>query len=270
MLLNHCHVMPEGVFNKNRPEEGTLQHLNKIMEELGIEEAVLFAPFTYQIPEGSYRCNQWLWELIRKKRQFYGFVTVHPLDPDALNILNEFANKGFVGVKFHPAIFRVRLDDSAIEPFYAEAERLNLPILFHVGIHGWQVNCYAPILLDKIAQNHPRLKIIVEHMGGYEFFHQALAVVRNNPNCYAGISTVLQEDYSWYIPQSELMYLLRTVGPERIIYGADFPYNGLLRIKRDIEIIRSWNLSQEDEENILGKNLKRLLPLKSHSKKNGK
>lgn len=263
MLLNHCHVMPEGVFNKDKPEVGTLQHLSKIMNGLGIDKAVLFAPFTYQIPEGSYRCNQWLWKLIRNKKQFYGFITVHPLDLDSLNILNEFANKGFVGIKFHPVIFRVCLDDPAIEPFYTEAERLNLPIVFHTGIHGWRVEYYTPVLLDKIAQDHPRLKIIVEHMGGYEFFHQALAVVRNNPNCYAGISTVLQENDTWYIPQNELKHLLRTVGSERIIYGTDFPYSGLSKIKHDIEIIRSWNLPQKDEENILGENLKRLFPIKS-------
>jgi len=262
MLVNHCHVMPKGVFDKNKPEIGTLEHLTKIMNELGISEAVLFAPFTYQVPKGWYQCNQWLYELIQGKKQFFGFITVHPLHLDALNILDEFAGKGFVGIKFHPPIFQVRIDDPAIEPFYKEAERLNLPILFHTGVHGYRTDYYMPILLEKIAQNHPHLKIIIEHMGGFEFFRQALAVVKNNPNCYAGISTVLREYEGWYIPQNELMYLLRTVGSDRIIYGTDFPYNGFSEIKQDLEIIRSWNLSQKDEANIMGENLRRLLPTK--------
>ena len=257
ILANHCHVLPEGVLDKNNPKRGTLGHLIETMEQHGINEAVLFAPFTTQIPQGFYQCNQWLYELIKEKKQFLGFITVHPLDIAALGILEEFSCKGFVGIKFHPPMFKIAIDDPRLEPFYMKAEKLHLPILFHTGVHEWQLGCYAPILLDKVAQRHPHLKIVVEHMGGFEFFHQALAVVRNNSNCYAGITRILQASAYYYIPPVEIAYLLRAVSSERIIYGLDFPYNP--NIEKDLEIVHSWSLPLSDESNILGESLRKLI-----------
>lgn len=266
MLVNHWHVLPRGTFNKENPELGSLEHLTKIIDELGIDKAVLFAPFIYQIPEGWHCCNQWLHELIQGKQRFFGFITVDPLDANSIPILEEFAAKGFVGIKFHPPVVKARIDDPKIEPFYAKAEKLNLPIVFHTGVHGWRLNYYRPMLLDKVAQDHPQLKIIVEHMGEFEFFREALAVVRNNPNCYAGITGILHkgESAGWQASNELTRLLLKdrdwAVSPQRIIYGTDFPYNGFLEIKRDLEIIHSWNLPRADQEGILGENLEKLFP----------
>lgn len=257
MLVNHCHVLPEGILDKKNVNKGTLAHLTEIMKKREIDEAVLFAPFTSQIPQGSYQCNQWLYELIKEKKQFFGFIVVNPSDINALNILEEFVDKGFVGVKFHSPMFRLSIDDPCLESFYLKVQKYNLPILFHTGIHGWQLEQYVPMLLDKVAQKYPYLKIIIEHMGGFEFFHQALVVIRNNPNCYAGITGILQKCHYWYIPPNEIIYLLDVVDSERIIYGIDFPYN--LNIEQDLEIIHSWKLPLKDENNILGESFKKLL-----------
>ncbi len=261
VFVNHCHLFPpQFEAPPDLPGSGRLEEWLEIMERLGIDRAVAFAPFLYQLPEGWWHCNQWLYEAIRDEPRLVGFITVHPKDPQALSILEEFARKGFKGVKFHPAVFRVALDDPEVEPFYAKAEELGLPIVFHTGVHGWLLKCYRPLLLDEVAQKHPKLKIVVEHMGGSEFFFEALAVVRNNQNCYAGITGILRREIKGQaVPLDWLRLLLDVIGSHRIIYGTDYPYQGLKEIEEDLCIIRSLGLPPEDEENILGRTLERLI-----------
>ena len=53
--------------------------------------------------------------------------------------------------------------------------------------------------------------------------------------------------------------LLKTIGADRIICGADFPWNGYEQIKSDIKVINNLNITVDEKEKILGKNIKRLI-----------
>jgi len=261
MFVNHCHAFPKGAFKKEEPEAGTIETLLSWMDELSIDKAVTFTPFPEQVKTTAREANQWLYEEIKGEERLVGFVTVNPLDADAIEILDQFAEKGLKGVKIHPPVLRMRINDERAEPFYARAEELGLPLLFHTGVHGWRLTHYMPILLDEVAQNHPNLKIIVEHMGGMEFFSQALAVVRNNKNCYAGITAIpVEESDLWGFPKDLLAYLFYRVDSKKIIYGTDYPWESFSNIKRSIEAVRSFSLPKEDEENILGRSLEVILP----------
>jgi len=259
MFINHCHVMPEGVLDSSAPQMGTIAALLDIMDELDIERAVAFAPLSPYI-EDSHEANQWLWEQIRSNSRLEGFMALNPTDSRSLPIVEEFAEKGFRGIKVHPPVDRARIDDEAAYPFYELAASLQLPILFHTGVHGWILDNYRPMLIEHIAQRFPDLQIIVEHMGGWEFFGEALAVVRNNLNCYAGITSVLDEDWAaWYLPPDWLRRMIPAVGSERVILGADYPYRQQDDIRADIEVVHSICDSPEEADNILGASLAALI-----------
>jgi predicted TIM-barrel fold metal-dependent hydrolase len=151
------------------------------------------------------------------------------------------------------------LDDEAAYPYYELAASLDLPVLFHTGVHGWLLENYEPILLDRVAQQFPHLKIIVEHMGGWEFFGQALAVVRNNDNCYAGITSTLAEDWAWYLPPEWLRYMTLMIGADRVIFGTDYPFRRPEDIGKDIEAVRAIFHGPQEAERILGGNIATLI-----------
>ena len=44
-----------------------------------------------------------------------------------------------------------------------------------------------------------------------------------------------------------------------MIYGLDFPYNGVAAVQRDLAVINAMGWPQEDVAKLLGGNLKRLL-----------
>jgi len=84
-------------------------------------------------------------------------------------------------------------------------------------------------------------------------------VAQSNRNCYLDLSATIQEDSGWYIPREEIMLLIRLCGSGKIIYGSDWPWGATDRIKKDIQEIRSWDISEEDRENILGGTFERLM-----------
>jgi len=254
-ILNHCHVMPEGV-KKDDPSWGTIPVLKKWMNELGVSKAIAFAPFYYQMEDDP---NEWLQQAIADEPDFIGYAAINPKEDDAVDRLRSQVERGFRGAKFHPPIYKVQINDPAIDDFYAAAEELGIVIHYHTGVHGWYLRKYEPILIDDVAQNHPNLRIVMAHVGGRAFFDQAFAVLQNNKNCYAGLAQTRRDTVAWHLTPERIKLLLDGIGPDRIIYGADFPYNDLAILRDDIEWVRGWGLSDEDTEKILGGNIARLL-----------
>jgi predicted TIM-barrel fold metal-dependent hydrolase len=267
LFVNHCHVSLKGFGGqRDRPEMGTIPALQEILRQNGVAGTICFAPFGFEggrwekIGGGKDR-NQWLCEELRNHPNLRGFATVYPQDHDAASQLKQAIAGGLVGAKVHPPVMRFRLDDPAGEPFWRAAEELNIPVSIHTGSHGWNLRYYMPLLLDDIAQAHPKLPLIIEHLGGIAFFDQALAVLHNNKNCYAGLTQCSGRDPKYALDPARRDLLLSTVGADRIIYGLDYPWheNNPEALANDLAWVRSWGISEEDQQKILGGNLCRLI-----------
>ena len=260
MLIGHCHVASRGFgFEVERnPAMGTLPGLHHIMQALGIDQAVALAPFE---PQEGMEPNLWLVEQLESYPEMIGFATINPIAADAVEQMKTSVRRGLVGLKLHPPAFRVALDDPNMEPYWQAAEEMRLPIAIHTGVHGWYLRRYLPILLDDVAERHPHLSLIIEHVGGAAMFDQALAVLQDKENCYAGLTQTSGRYGAYALWPQRLKLLLDTVGPDRIIYGVDYPWSedNLGAVRDDIAWIRSWGLSAEDEGKILGGNLAQLV-----------
>jgi len=271
MLIDHCHVGAAGFGQeKARPEVGTLPELRRILDAAGVDAAVVFAPFRsrglgwddetaakYSGPNGP---NEWLVDELKAYPRLRGFATIHPGEAGAADRVVQSADMGLVGLKFHPAVFKAQIDAPQLDAYFSAAEQAKMPVEIHTGAHGWRLRKYMPILIDDVAQSHPELPIIVTHLGGVAFFHQALAVLHNNKNCYAGLTQCSGRDPRYELLPERLKLLLDTVGPDRIIYGLDHPWNqdNLRALREDLEWVHSWGVPESDCEKILGGNLERL------------
>ena len=260
LFINHCHVFPKSILENGwAKEKGTIPALKSCLEKLGAEKAIVFALLDGNPAFDTIDGNEWLLKEIQKEKNLYPFVTIVPTEKDATKKLRKYISLGFVGAKFHPVVQKFQINDPAAEEFYSTAEELKIPVLFHTGVHGWYLKKYRPILLDEVAQDHPNLPIIIEHVGGFAFFYEALAVLQNNKNCYAGIAQTRNKNIPWHLPLKRLKILLEMIGAERIIYGADFPWNSCAEIKDDIQFINNLEITSEAKEKILGGNIARLI-----------
>ena len=135
-------------------------------------------------------------------------------------------------------------------------------ITFHTGVHRSPLLPTALLRFDEIAWKFPDLRYSLEHVGGYHFFNEALAVIFNHVpppwekgkcNVFAGLTSVFVPDHLgfWYLGDERLRELVKEVGAEQVIFGLDFPYNDAKQTMQGIETVRRL-FSPDQQELILG------------------
>ena len=270
MFVSHCHVGAVHFGISNDPRAGTVERLVEILDAVGAEGAVVFAPFPdeglgWGGPEADRfgDPNEWLLHKLADYPQLKGFATINPAEANAADKLRKFVSAGLVGAKVHPPVQQITIDDPALDPFWQTAEELGIPIHLHTGVHGGALNSYRPLLLDTVARKYPDLVIIVDHLGGYAFFHEALAVLNNNRNLYAGFTQTSGRAAPYHLPADRAAVVIEIIGPDRIVYGLDYPWNpdNLEALKQDIEWVASLGMSYQDTLKVLGGNIKSLIGL---------
>lgn len=261
IIAHHAHVFQEKV-----REDGTITRLKELMDECGIDQAVCFAPFSRHFQaEKSESASRWLYEQIKNEDRLYGFGTIDFTKDNLKEQAEEIYQLGLSGIKMHPAFQKFKIDDERACQVYEVAQKRGLPISFHTGIHWYRISDYHTLLYDEVIYRYPELKICMEHVGGYSFFHEAVAVMCNNrENVFAGLTSVFNKEQKyWYLSDEKITDLIWLTGIERCIFGLDFPYNGVDEIKRAMNrmngLIEKLGLSGEDVEQIYGKNLLRMI-----------
>lgn len=261
IFANHAHVFPP-----SHREDGTVAALLALMEECGIARAVCFAPF-YEWGLGI-NPNRWLAEQLGSHHNLVGFGAVNLNSDDIEAQVDEIAALGFPGIKLHPAFQKFKVDGDPARRVYARAEELGLFLSFHTGTHWHRIRDYNMLLFDEVAYSFPKLRFSMEHVGGYCFFSEAMAVLINNKhadicNVYAGLTSVFDNDANrfWYLNPGRINDLLHLVGARQCVFGLDFPYNGTDKVKEAIAAIKALPLCEEDKAGIFGGNLARVLNL---------
>lgn len=269
IFANHAHVFP-GTMNPN----GTVDRLLKLLDACGIEQAVCFAPFPHQCVRGlgPEKQNDWLAEEIKPHSRLFGFGTVDPTRDDAREQIEHAAQLGLKGLKLHPNAQKFDILEPRMIEIYSTANEFNLFITFHTGVHQSRLAETRVIRFDEIAWQFPDLRFSMEHVGGYHFFEEALAVIFNHVpppwetgkcNVFAGLASVFTPNHNrfWYLSDERLKELCAQVGAKHMIFGLDFPYNLEEQTKMGIETIRRL-FKPEEQELILGGNLRRELGVK--------
>ncbi len=261
IFANHAHVFPKEIF-----ENGTLDHLKKMMDDCGIDKAVAFAFF----PRDSWKDNaptEWLAKELKGQNDIVGFGTIDFKSKDLRAEVDRVADMGFKGIKLHPAYQQFAINSEEAFKVYERAEELGLFISFHCGMHWYRLADVRPILFDEVAWNFPKLRFSMEHLGGFHFFHEALAVMCNNssnpenPTVFSGWTSVSDRDglSAWTLTREQLETIILQTGEDRSIFGLDFPYKDTPYIQYEMERYRTLNISDSAKEKILGGTLKKIL-----------
>lgn len=264
IFANHAHIFP-----KELKESGCVDALREVMDFCEIDKAVCFATFPDWFNDHGYPgdTNSFLYKAIKDVPELYGFGIIDFDAPDLKGQVKRLSEFGFKGIKMHPPYQEFRVDGPEAFQVYEQAQEEGLFISFHCGMHWHRLRDNLPILYDEVAWNFPNLKFSLEHIGGYHFFKDALAVMCNNtrggtqPRVFAGWTSISDREGpdEWSLTNEQLETVIFQTGEERSMFGLDFPYKDRYYIKADIERIKSLNISDTAKENILGKTLARAL-----------
>lgn len=260
IFSNHAHIFPKEL----RPD-GSVDSLMKFLDECEIDKTVAFAPFSDRFHEGGFEGspNTWLAGQIKGNDRLVGFGTVD-FTQNLRDEVDRIADLGFKGIKLHPPYQEFVIDGPEAFQVYERAQELGLFVSFHSGMHWHRLRENRVILFDEVAWNFPDLKFSMEHIGGYHFFREALAVMCNNSrrggNVFAGWTSVTyKKGDAWALTDEELETVIYQTGENNSIFGLDFPYAKPDKIKADIERIKKLDISEECKEKILGKTLENVL-----------
>jgi len=263
ILANHAHVFQETV----RPH-ATVEKLLEMMDNCGIDQAVCFAPFWDQTDRdpGEGIHNRWLAEKIADNERLYGFGTLDFTKDNLREQVMQIRELGLRGIKIHPAHQKLNvLSDKAMEVYRAAVD-CKLFLTIHTGAHWHRLKDYDVLLFDEVSYHFPDLQFSMEHIGGYSFFNEAMAVIFNNRkigNVYGGLTSNFTKHKSraYYLSDDKLEELVAQVKAHKLIFGLDFPYNREQETLIALGALQSLPLTEEEYGLIVGGNLRRVLGL---------
>ena len=180
---------------------------------------------------------------------FHLFAWLDPHQPDRTLAFLEDRKQRVDGLKIHPSLERLKVTDPAWTPFFEVAEARRLPVIVHCG--RWQEMASWRFCVE-VAERHPEAAVIIAHLGGdLPTLQQECArevAERNLPNLYLGTESI-REYYS-------LRIALDLVGPERILFGSDYPlgWPGAY-----LQVLEGSGPTEDERRLVLGENLLRLL-----------
>lgn len=119
--------------------------------------------------------------------------------------------------------------DPILEPYFALAEELDIPVSFHTGFGppmspymgdpNFRMRYGKPLLLEDVLVKHPNLRIYIAH-GGYPFIDETIALMLMYQQVYVDISMI-----NWTLTPEEFnSYLERMIDArlgDRILFGTD-------------------------------------------------
>jgi uncharacterized protein len=157
------------------------------------------------------------------------FLTDPPRSTDELRVLHRsarFAVFAEIGAQYRG----LGLDDPKLEPFFALAEELDIPVGVHLGegppggIHvggnpDYRVALGHPLQLEPVLIKHPKLRLYVMHYGS-PFVDEMIALLYSHPQVFVDVA---QND--WGFPRahfySQLKRLVDAGFGKRILFGSD-------------------------------------------------
>ena len=187
--------------------------------------------------------------------QIQSFAACHPDSPDVLDWLDEVAEAGAIGVKFHPPFQKFDPQADKYRPVYRKIGQLGLIALFHGGRarpKNQETFC-TPASFAHIVDAFQGSPVILAHMGGFRIPHAERFLLADLP---VYVDTALWPSVYADLSEAHLLSVMDRIGPERVLFGSDFPYTGVADCVR---ALRSLPLTAEERELIFSGNARRLL-----------
>lgn len=178
------------------------------------------------------------------------------LHPDCENVIEEIEklkDMRMAGIKFHPPFQRVHLDDEKYIPMWQRINHLCFPVLIHCGrARGEGEYDLFPSGIAKIIKYLPDVPVVLAHMGGRSGNTAEEEILFHLPeNVY--IDTAMSAERQ---SLEDFERLASAMGPERVVFGSDFPYGTQ---KAAIEFIINSKFSESEKAMMLGENAAKIL-----------
>lgn len=222
--------------------------LNRMREE---EIALSVVHHVVTKPATQTDVNRFAREIVRPNLLSFGGL--HPDCEHVLEEIEKLKDMHMAGIKFHPPFQKVHLEDPRYADMWRHINYLGFPVLIHCGrarvageydLFPSGAAGILPLLAD--------VPVILAHMGGKSKDPKEEEILMTFPeNVFidTAMSAVNQapEDFE---------RIAEGYGPDRVVFGSDFPYGTQ---REAIRYIRDSRFSDAEKEKMLYGNAARIL-----------
>jgi len=257
---------PWNVARAHLKDPMSYEDLRARMKEAGVDRAILVPPsFAGAYPEYSL-------EAAAKYPEQFAVMGPVPLNkPEGRQVLEDLMRRpGALGVRltFHHEYDKSWIRDGTADWFWPVAEKMNIPVMMNApSVHKD---------VGEVAERHPGLRLILDHMGrlkGMKDDKLGVGLIptielAKYPNVFVKLTSVpscSSESYPYRNIHSHLKTLIAAFGPRRCFWGTDLSAmlsrtNCTYRQSVTMFTEEMDFLSDEDLEYVMGRGLAECLP----------
>jgi predicted TIM-barrel fold metal-dependent hydrolase len=210
--------------------------------------------------------------LVYQKMAPVQIIPAHSSYGSPIDSLRKWFKQGKYKVigEFEPQYAGISPSDTTLDPYYALAEELDVPLGIHVGlgppgapyiqgIEKYRMSLSNPMLLEEALVRHPKMRIYIMH-AGWPYLDELIGLLYAHPQVYVDVAVI-----NWVLPRKEFhQYLRRIVEAgfsDRIMYGSDemqWPQSIQVAVNN---ILSADFLTRRQKEDIFYNNAARFLRL---------
>ena len=260
IIDSHCHIYPDRIAEKASASTGEFYHMPSRLDgklstlllrggRAGIGHFVVQSVATS--PHQVAGINRFIAGAVAENpEKLTGLGTLHPDSDSMEGDVEELLRLGLKGVKLHPDIQGVAIDDPRMERIYALCEG-RLPILMHTGDSRFDYS--NPNRMKPILEKYRDLTVIGAHFGGWSVWEEAAAMLCGYEQFYVDCSSSL-----YAMPPEKARELIDVYGVDRVLFGTDYP---MWEPEAEIDLFMRLPLTEDEREAILARNASRLLSI---------
>ena len=231
----HVHFLPPNVqakvyaqFDQAGPKigrewpiryRGSHQERVELLRRLGVRHFSAL-PYAHRPGIATY-LNGWARDFAAEVPECLWSATFYP-EPDSAAYVGELITAGVQVFKLHAQVGEFLLDDPLMDEAFGLIEDAGIPTVIHVGSGPVGNEFTGPDHLARLLRRHPRLPVVVAHMGAPEY-----AEFLDLAEIYEQLrldTTMVFTDFfdAGGVYPDELLARLADLG-DRVLLGSDFP-----------------------------------------------
>ncbi|HEX5466197.1 MAG TPA: amidohydrolase family protein [Candidatus Limnocylindrales bacterium] len=207
--------------------------------------------------------NSWLCDLANEDSRILPIIGIDPIRlgvSRTLEQMDEFlGERGARGMKIHPPLQSLDVRDDSWWQVLQRAEALRTVVLSHSGPDRQGSGRGEPQSFAALLAAFPNLRLILAHLGGAAW-RQVPELAQAFPQVLFDLSEIISWVGAERAPSAtELVALIRDVGPSRVLLGSDFPWYDISDVVAAVQALPG--LSEGETAAILGENAASLFGL---------
>lgn len=165
--------------------------------------------------------NDWARDFASEVEECLWSATFYP-EPGVADYVRALVEDGVEVFKLHTQVGEFALDDPLLDEAWGVVEDAGVPVVTHVG-SGPVGNAFTgPSYLRRLLERHPRLPVVVAHMGAPEYA-EFLALAEAHEHVRLDTTMVFTAFFDGDAPYpDDLLPRLADLG-DKVLLGSDFP-----------------------------------------------